>query len=63
MAIKNDPIICNYPIKISLSMLEDMLERKDKNDFGEEGIETQFVVITKIKSVTFKEEKKEKQIE
>ncbi|HEU5364124.1 MAG TPA: HNH endonuclease domain-containing protein [Hanamia sp.] len=38
----------------------EFVEKKDKNDFGEEGIETQFVVITKIKSVTFKEEKKDK---
>ncbi|MCZ2130130.1 MAG: hypothetical protein LC109_07655 [Bacteroidia bacterium] len=39
---------------------QEFIERKDKNDYGEEGIETQFVVITKIKSVTFKEEKKDK---
>jgi CRISPR-associated endonuclease Csn1 len=35
-------------------------ERKRAQDSGEEGIETQFVSITKIKSVTFKEEKKDK---
>ncbi|MBX2920754.1 MAG: hypothetical protein KF746_01080 [Chitinophagaceae bacterium] len=39
---------------------DEFLRRKESNDFGENGIETQFVVITKIKSVTFKEEKKDK---
>ena len=34
--------------------------KNNKKEWGEEGIETQFVVITKIKSVTFKEEKKDK---
>ncbi|TAN00983.1 MAG: hypothetical protein EPN39_03305 [Chitinophagaceae bacterium] len=38
----------------------EFVKRKGKNEFGEEGLETQFVVITKIKSVTFKEEKKDK---
>lgn len=37
---------------------EEFIKRKENNDFGENGIETQFVSITKIKSVTFKEEKK-----
>lgn len=32
---------------------------KEKREFGENGIETQFVSITKIKSVLFKEEKKD----
>lgn len=32
---------------------------KEKKEFGENGIETQFVSITKIKSVLFKEEKKD----
>lgn len=36
------------------------LKRKEQNDFGENGIETQFVSITKIKSITFKEERKGK---
>ncbi len=37
---------------------DEFIERKNNNDFGEDGIETQFVSITKIKAVTFKEEKK-----
>ncbi|MBX9785233.1 MAG: hypothetical protein K2X48_18255 [Chitinophagaceae bacterium] len=39
---------------------DEFVKRKESNDFGESGIETQFVSITKIKSVTFKEEKKDK---
>lgn len=39
---------------------DEFVKRKKNNDFGENGIETQFVSITKIKSVTFKEEKKDK---
>jgi len=39
---------------------DEFVSRKEKNDFGENGIETQFVSITKIKSVIFKEEKKDK---
>jgi len=39
---------------------QEFLKRKENNDFGENGVETQFVAITKIESVTFKEEKKEK---
>jgi CRISPR-associated endonuclease Csn1 len=39
---------------------DEFIKRKKSDDFGEEGIETQFVSITKIKSVTFKEEKKVK---
>lgn len=39
---------------------DEFIERKNKNDFGEDGIETQFVSITKIKSVTFIEVKKDK---
>ncbi|MBS1577685.1 MAG: hypothetical protein JST09_20470 [Bacteroidetes bacterium] len=39
---------------------DEFVKRKETNDFGENGIETQFVCITKIKSVTFKEEKKDK---
>ncbi|HQV44120.1 MAG: hypothetical protein KBB58_06710 [Ferruginibacter sp.] len=38
----------------------EFIEKNNKKEWGEEGIETQFVVITKIKSVTFKEEKKDK---
>lgn len=37
---------------------EEFLQRKNANEFGEDGLETQFVSITKIKSVTFKEKKK-----
>lgn len=37
---------------------DEFVKRKENKDFGENGIETQFVSITKIKSVTFKEEKK-----
>lgn len=36
---------------------EEFIRQKENKDFGENGIETQFVSITKIKSVTFKEEK------
>lgn len=39
---------------------EEFIKRKENKDFGENGIETQFVAITKIESVTFKEEKKDK---
>ncbi|MBX3240827.1 MAG: hypothetical protein KIT80_22950 [Chitinophagaceae bacterium] len=39
---------------------EEFIKRKNSKDFDENGIETQFVAITKIKSVTFKEEKKVK---
>lgn len=39
---------------------DEFIKRKESNDFGENGIETQFVSITKIKSVIFKEEKKDK---
>jgi CRISPR-associated endonuclease Csn1 len=39
---------------------DEFIKRKESNDFGENGIETQFVSITKIKCVTFKEEKKDK---
>ncbi len=39
---------------------QEFLKRKENNDFGENGVETQFVAITKIESVTFKEEKKDK---
>ncbi len=36
---------------------KEFIERKERKDYGENGIETQFASITKIKSVTFKEEK------
>lgn len=39
---------------------EDFIIKKENKEYGENGIETQFVSITKIKSVTFKEEKKDK---
>lgn len=39
---------------------EEFVKRKNNNDFNEAGIETQFVSITKIDSITFKEEKKDK---
>ncbi len=45
-----DTIILPYDVFVT---------RKDNNDFDENGIETQFVAITKIKSITFKEEKKD----
>jgi hypothetical protein len=32
MKLEKDPIICNYPNKISLSVLEKMLEQKDESD-------------------------------
>jgi CRISPR-associated endonuclease Csn1 len=39
---------------------EDFIAKKEKEEYGENGIETQFVSITKIRSVTFKEEKKDR---
>lgn len=36
---------------------EEFVAKKEKKEYGESGIETQFVSITKIKSVEFKEEK------
>ncbi|HTN06288.1 type II CRISPR RNA-guided endonuclease Cas9 [Agriterribacter sp.] len=39
---------------------EEFKAKKERNEYGESGIETQFVSITKIKSVTFKEEKEVK---
>jgi CRISPR-associated endonuclease Csn1 len=39
---------------------EEFIKRKESKDFGENGIETQFVTITKIESVIFKEVKKDK---
>ena len=36
---------------------EEFIAKKEKKEYGESGIETQFVSITKIKSVIFKEEK------
>jgi CRISPR-associated endonuclease Csn1 len=39
---------------------EEFLVKKEKKEYGESGIETQFVSITKIKSVIFKEEKEVK---
>lgn len=36
---------------------EEFISKKEKKEYSESGIETQFVSITKIKSVTFKEEK------
>lgn len=38
----------------------EFIKRKANKEWGENGIETQFVALTKIKSVTFKEEKKVK---
>lgn len=39
---------------------DEFIKRKERNELGDNGIETQFVTITKIKSVTFREEKKDK---
>ncbi|MFD1629486.1 type II CRISPR RNA-guided endonuclease Cas9 [Pseudopedobacter beijingensis] len=39
---------------------DEFIKRKEQNEVSENGIETQFVAITKIKTVTFKEEKKDK---
>ncbi|MDZ4795519.1 MAG: HNH endonuclease domain-containing protein, partial [Bacteroidota bacterium] len=47
-------------LKTNVLPYNEFIERKNKNEFGEEGIETQFVSITKIKTVTFKEEKKDR---
>ncbi|MEQ8522211.1 MAG: HNH endonuclease domain-containing protein [Vicingaceae bacterium] len=44
----------------NLLPLEEFNKRKEAKQYGEEGIETQFVSITKIRSVTFKEEKKDR---